>query len=302
MTLRYWGRFNTSPYVGGRGRWQYNAQPVALHSERVGRQPRPEGRHGSHRRGPHLRRGRAVERARLPAPVPERRAVPGRRLQLPVLHAQQDDDAVGCSCGTRGASATGRRSISASATSGITSSCRRSRSRPGASTRRATSRPPRCSRGTTGRRAWGCPAPGQEQPDRGQGDLRLVQLRHPGQLRRHLQPQRRQHDHLPVERPQRQPRLRRRRVRHVRELDRGVVVGHEPGPQAAEDARSHGVGRTADSRRTSRAGSATSTGGKSIATRTSTSCGRTSAYSIPIPNTDPGPDGVARHRRTTAGP
>ena len=25
VTLRYWGRFNTSPYVGGRGRWQYNA-------------------------------------------------------------------------------------------------------------------------------------------------------------------------------------------------------------------------------------------------------------------------------------
>ncbi len=24
-TLRYWGRFNTAPYVGGRGRWQYNA-------------------------------------------------------------------------------------------------------------------------------------------------------------------------------------------------------------------------------------------------------------------------------------
>jgi hypothetical protein len=24
VTLRYWGRFNTSPYVGGRGRWQYN--------------------------------------------------------------------------------------------------------------------------------------------------------------------------------------------------------------------------------------------------------------------------------------
>lgn len=25
VTLRYWGRFNTAPYVGGRGRWQYNA-------------------------------------------------------------------------------------------------------------------------------------------------------------------------------------------------------------------------------------------------------------------------------------
>ena len=25
VTLRYWGRFNTSPYVGGRKRWQYNA-------------------------------------------------------------------------------------------------------------------------------------------------------------------------------------------------------------------------------------------------------------------------------------
>jgi len=25
VTLRYWGRFNTSPYVGGRSRWQYNA-------------------------------------------------------------------------------------------------------------------------------------------------------------------------------------------------------------------------------------------------------------------------------------
>jgi hypothetical protein len=25
VTLRYWGRFNTSPYVGGRARWQYNA-------------------------------------------------------------------------------------------------------------------------------------------------------------------------------------------------------------------------------------------------------------------------------------
>jgi hypothetical protein len=25
VTLRYWGRFNTSPYVGGRTRWQYNA-------------------------------------------------------------------------------------------------------------------------------------------------------------------------------------------------------------------------------------------------------------------------------------
>jgi hypothetical protein len=24
VTLRYWGRFNTAPYVGGRGRWQYN--------------------------------------------------------------------------------------------------------------------------------------------------------------------------------------------------------------------------------------------------------------------------------------
>ncbi len=24
VTLRYWGRFNTSPYVGGRSRWQYN--------------------------------------------------------------------------------------------------------------------------------------------------------------------------------------------------------------------------------------------------------------------------------------
>jgi hypothetical protein len=24
VTLRYWGRFNTSPYVGGRGRWQYD--------------------------------------------------------------------------------------------------------------------------------------------------------------------------------------------------------------------------------------------------------------------------------------
>ena len=37
-------------------------QRVALHSERVGRKPRPQGWRGIHRREPHLRRGCAVER------------------------------------------------------------------------------------------------------------------------------------------------------------------------------------------------------------------------------------------------
>ncbi len=61
---------------------------VTLPSQRVGRFSQPQGWSRHHRREPHLRCGGDVERRRLSAPVPERRALPDRPLQLPVPHAR----------------------------------------------------------------------------------------------------------------------------------------------------------------------------------------------------------------------
>lgn len=47
VTLRFGGRFFTAPYVGGRGRWAVQRQRVALSRQRLGRQPRSQGRRGS---------------------------------------------------------------------------------------------------------------------------------------------------------------------------------------------------------------------------------------------------------------
>ena len=105
----------------------------------------------------------------------------------------------------------------------------------------------RCSRGTTGRRAWGCPCRSTRttgpcvKATYGWYNFATQATYGDTYNRNAANTTTYRWNDL-----NEQPGLRRRRVRHLRLLDRGVVVGREPGPEAAEDARSHRVARTPD--------------------------------------------------------
>ncbi len=159
VTLRYWGRFNTSPYVGGRGRWQYNASvshyiPSAWggsHDLKAGMEITDEDRTYD----ADARSNGADYQLRFQNGVPYQVVVynyPYYTLNKMSTQSMFFRDAWRF---CRPCDAQHRRPLRAVSRL----PARSSPSQPGASTRPGPSRPPTCSPGTTGHPAWGCPCP-----------------------------------------------------------------------------------------------------------------------------------------------